>query len=137
MRFRVSFSDKMTTSEIRTNVNKPQMWMPYWLQSKAFFKVLSFIQDYIQFVYLPFLIVISSPWVYGRRSKASYTRPLRMVRKRNACMCGWDCVPALCHLQMICILFATNRNLSIFYANSKRIGCAGCPLLASGSQKIN
>ncbi len=31
MRFCVSFSDKMTTSEIRKNVNKPQVWMPYTL----------------------------------------------------------------------------------------------------------
>ncbi len=35
MRFWVGFSDKMTTSEIRKNVNKPQVWMPHillWLQ---------------------------------------------------------------------------------------------------------
>ncbi len=30
MRFWVGFSDKMTTSEIRKNVNKPQGCMPYW-----------------------------------------------------------------------------------------------------------
>ncbi len=66
---------------------------------------------------------------------ASYTRARRMVRKRkpNARMCGRDCEPAWCHLRMARIPFATNQNLSVFCANTKRTECAGCPLLASGS----
>ncbi len=54
----------------------------------------------------------------------------RIVCEPNACMCGWDCEPMLCHLRTVCILFVTNRNLSVFCANIKRTGCAGCPFHA-------
>ncbi len=46
------------------------------------------------------------------------------VCKPNACMCGWDCKPALCHPQMVHIPFAANRNLSVFCMNTKRTQCA-------------
>ncbi len=35
MRFWVGFSDKMTTSEIRKNLNKPQVWKPYMVLGQA------------------------------------------------------------------------------------------------------
>ncbi len=60
-----------------------------------------------------------------------------MVCESTARMCGWDCEPALCCLRTVCIPFATNWNLLVFCANTKGIGCAGCPVFASGSQKIN
>ncbi len=53
-----------------------------------------------------------------------------MVREPNACMCGQDCEPTLCHLQTVRIPFAMNWNLSVFCANTKRIGCARCPFHA-------
>ncbi len=65
-------------------------------------------------------------------SKASYTRARRMVREPNAHMCGRDCEPALRHLRMVRIPFATNQNLSVFGANTKRTGCTGYPFHAPG-----
>ncbi len=59
------------------------------------------------------------------------------VCKPNARMCGWDCKPVLPHLRTVRIPFAVNQNLLGFCVNTKRIGCTGCPLLASGSWKIN
>ncbi len=67
-----------------------------------------------------------------RAFKASYTQARRMVREPNTRMCGWDCEPALHHPWMVRISFAANRNLSVFCANTKRTGCAGCPFLALG-----
>ncbi len=64
--------------------------------------------------------------------KASYTRAHQMVREPNARICGWDCDPVLRHLQTVCIPFAAKRNLSVFCANTKRTGCAGCPFHAPG-----
>ncbi len=43
----------------------------------------------------------------------------RMVCEPNACMCGWDCNPALRHLQTFCIPFAANQNLSVFLGEHK------------------
>ncbi len=53
-------------------------------------------------------------------------------REPNAHMCGRDCEPVLPYLQTVRILFAVNRNLSVFCANTKRTGCAGCPFHAPG-----
>ncbi len=39
-------------------------------------------------------------------------------------MSGWDCKPALRHPQTVRIPFAANRNLLVFWANTKRTGCA-------------
>ncbi len=64
--------------------------------------------------------------------KASYTRACQMVCEPNARMCRWDCKPALHHLQMVRISFTTNRNLSVFCANTKRTGCVGCPFHTLG-----
>ncbi len=55
-----------------------------------------------------------------------------MVCEPNARMCGWDCKPALHCLRMVSIPFAANQNLSVFCANTKRTGCAGCPFHAPG-----
>ncbi len=56
----------------------------------------------------------------------------RMVCEPNASMCGQDCKPALRRPQMVHIPFTKNRNLSVFCANTKRTGCAGCPFYAPG-----
>ncbi len=61
----------------------------------------------------------------------------RMICEPNARICGRDCKPALRHLRMVRMPFAANQNLSFFCTNTKRIGCVGCTLLASGSWKIN
>ncbi len=45
-------------------------------------------------------------------------------------MCGRDCKPALHHPRMARIPFPANRNLSVFCANTKKTGCAGCPFHA-------
>ncbi len=66
------------------------------------------------------------------KHKASYTRAHRMVREPNARMCGQDCKPVLCHPRTVGISFATNQNLSVFRANTKKTRCAGCPLHAPG-----
>ncbi len=55
-----------------------------------------------------------------------------MVREPNACMCKWDCKSTLRLLRTVCIPFATNRNLSIFCANTKRTACTDCPFHAPG-----
>ncbi len=55
----------------------------------------------------------------------------------NVRMCGQDCEPVLHYLQMVCVPFTTNQNLSVFCANTKGIECTGCPVFASGSRKIN
>ncbi len=55
-----------------------------------------------------------------------------MVPKPNARMFGWDCEPALCCPQTVCIPFTTNQNLSVFCANTKKIGCTRCPFHAPG-----
>ncbi len=47
-------------------------------------------------------------------------------------MCGPDCKPALRCPRTVCIPFAANRNLSGFWANTKRTGCARCPFHATG-----
>ncbi len=39
---------------------------------------------------------------------------------------------ALCHLRTVRIPFATNRNLSVFWKNTKRTGCVGCLFHAPG-----
>ncbi len=79
----------------------------------------------------------NAPKLDRKIPEASYTRARRMVREQNARMCGWDCEPALCHPRTVRIPFAANWNLSVFCANTKRIGCTECPLLASGLWKIN
>ncbi len=53
-----------------------------------------------------------------------------MVCEPNAHMCGQNCEPALCHLRTVRIPFATNQNLLVFCANTKRTGCARCPFHA-------
>ncbi len=55
-----------------------------------------------------------------------------MVCEPNTHMCGWDCEPLLHHPQTVHIPFTANCNWSIFCANIKRTGCAGCPFHASG-----
>ncbi len=64
--------------------------------------------------------------------KASYTRACQMVREPNARMCGRDCELALRPMRMVRVPFATNQNLSVFCANTKKTGFAGCPFHAPG-----
>ncbi len=59
-------------------------------------------------------------------------KPRRMVLEPNVHMYGQDCEPVLRHPWMIRIPFATNRNLSVFCANTKRTGCAACPFHTPG-----
>ncbi len=54
------------------------------------------------------------------------------VLEPNAHMCGWDCKPALSHLRMVRVSFATNQNLLFFCANTKRTGWSGCLFRAPG-----
>ncbi len=53
-----------------------------------------------------------------------------MVHELSQRMCGRDYKPVLRHPRMVCIPFATNQNLSVFCANTKRTGCSGCPFHA-------
>ncbi len=55
-----------------------------------------------------------------------------MVCEPNARMCVRNCEPAPRYPQMIRIPFATNQNLSIFCANTKKTGCTRCPFHAPG-----
>ncbi len=77
--------------------------------------------NFSNFVLLLSLVYTSAP--NGSRNRS------QTVRKPN----GWDCEPALhCspHLRMVRIPFAANWNVSVFCGNTKRTGCAGCPLHA-------
>ncbi len=69
------------------------------------------------------------------KSNEWFANRSQTVCEPNALMFGRDCEPTLRHPQTVRIPFA--RKLLVFCANTKRIGCPGCPLLASCSQKIN
>ncbi len=59
----------------------------------------------------------------------------RVIPEPNVRMCGWDCKPALRHLQTVRIPCA-NQNLSVFCANTKGIGGTGCPVLPQIRRKL-
>ncbi len=79
---------------------------------------------------------LSLPFQYIKPSTQIRTKQFmncsQTVRESNARMCEWDCKPVLHHPRMVRIPFAANQNLSVFCANTKRTGCAGCPFHAPG-----
>ncbi len=79
-------------------------------------------------------IIFRKPGTYVRTKQ--FANCSQMVHKPNACICGWDGKHVLCFLQML-LHTINHENLSVFSANTKVIGCAMCPVFASGSQKIN
>ncbi len=71
-------------------------------------------------------------------TKASYTRACRMVRKPNACMCGWDCKPALRRPRMVRIPFAEPKLVGFLHEHKENwmcrvsFPCTRCPFHAPG-----
>ncbi len=80
--------------------------------------------------YLGYFMEIVKPRIYEHAEW--FAKHSRLVREWNARMCGRDCKPVLSHPRMVRILFATNRNLSVFCMNIKKTVCVSCLFYAPG-----